>query len=137
MRAHNAHGWGPESDPLEIVAAAGPDTPAPPTTSIHNHYIRIQWTTPYQNSAPINAYKVFIGETTSINFIEDTTYCDGSIEPVLSNKYCDVPMSALRASPYWLTFDQEVKAKVSASNVYGSSDLSGVSTVNAKIQTEP
>ena len=41
VRAHNAHGWGPESAYLEITAAEGPETPDSPTTVIHNHYVRI------------------------------------------------------------------------------------------------
>jgi len=66
VRAHNAHGWGPESDFLLIVAAKGPDTPDPPQTAIFNYYVRISWTAPYANSAPINAYTVYIAEKTGI-----------------------------------------------------------------------
>ena len=105
VRAHNSHGWGPESDYLEIVAAEGPETPDPPETFIHNHYVRIQWTAPYQNSAEINAYKVYIAEVTGTEFLQDTIYCDGSEEPILSNEYCEIPMSALRLDPYNLVFD--------------------------------
>ena len=31
--------------------------------------------------------------------------CDGSEEPILSNAYCEIPMSALRLDPYNLVFD--------------------------------
>lgn len=41
VRARNAHGWGPESAYLEIVAAEGPETPDPPVTAIQNHFVRI------------------------------------------------------------------------------------------------
>ena len=112
VRAHNAHGWGPESDYMTIVAAEGPETPSPPETLIHNHFVRIQWTAPYQNSAPINAYKVYLGETTGSQFLLDTIYCDGSMDPILTNEYCEIPMSALRLPPYSLTFNQDVVAKV-------------------------
>lgn len=64
VRAHNAHGWGPESDYLEIVAAKGPETPNPPQTAIFNYYVRISWVAPYANSAPIDAYTVYIADTT-------------------------------------------------------------------------
>ena len=137
VRAHNAHGWGPESDYLEIVAAEGPETPDPPTTTIQNHYVKIEWTEPYENSAPVNKYAVYIGEETGLEFLIDTIYCDGSQEPVLSNHYCEIPMSTLRLDPYYLAFNQDVLAKVEASNIYGDSGISGVSLITAKIQTEP
>lgn len=80
---------------------------------------------------------MYIGETTGTEFLLDTIYCDGSDEPVLSNEYCEIPMSALRLDPYNLVFNQDVLAKVQASNIYGDSQLSGVSLVTTKIQTEP
>ena len=46
-------------------------------------------------------------------------------------------MSALRLQPYNLAFNQNVYAKVKASNIYGDSQISGVSLVTAPIQTEP
>lgn len=105
IRAHNSHGWGPESDYLEITAAEGPETPATPETLIHNHFVKIQWVAPYQNSAPIISYKVYIADASGTEFILDTIYCDGSQEPVLSNEYCEIPMSALRLEPYNLAFN--------------------------------
>ena len=114
----------------------GPETPNAPSTLIYNHFIRIQWTAPYQNSAPIIAYKVFIANAEG-DFIQDLIYCDGSQEPILSNTYCEIPMSALRLNPYNLAFGQEILAKVQASNIYGDSGISDVSLIKAKIQTEP
>ena len=111
VRAHNSHGLGPESDELTIVAAMGPETPDPHVTQIYNHFIRITWTAPYQNSAPISAYKVFILKDDG-DFALDLIYCDGRDEPILSNLYCEIPMSALRLNPYYLNFDYDIKAKV-------------------------
>ena len=136
VRAHNAHGWGIESEPAIIVAAQSPEKPTPPTSTVHNHFVKVSWVPPYENSAPINGYEIFIGDDQGV-FLHETTYCDGRNEPVFSQLYCEIPMAALHTDPYNLPFDSEVQAKVKASNMFGESPVSEVSTVNARIQTVP
>ena len=41
VRAHNSHGFGPESEYLIVEAASAPERPDPPTTAIHNHFVKI------------------------------------------------------------------------------------------------
>ena len=46
-------------------------------------------------------------------------------------------MSVLRLTPYELSFDTVVKAKVMAKNIYGNGPLSTANTTGAKIQNVP
>lgn len=109
VRAHNAHGWGLFSDPFEIVAAKVPEQPLAPTTAINNIFVRISWDQPYANSAPVNGYKIFVSDSIGV-FALDQTYCNGLIDPVLSQNFCEIPMSVLRSSRYNLPFYSVVKA---------------------------
>ena len=111
VRAHNIHGWGEFSNPISIVAATFPDQPSAPTTSLNNIFVRIDWTSPDSNSGTINGYRVYIADSNG-NFLLETTYCNGLIEPVLSQTYCDMPMTVLRAAPYLLEQGEEVFTKV-------------------------
>jgi hypothetical protein len=104
-------GWGDFSNTAEIVAAKVPEQPDAPTTTIDNIYVRIIWTDPYLNSSPIISYKLFIANIDGA-FAEDLTYCNGANEPILSQRYCELPMTALRTGTYELAFDTLVQAKV-------------------------
>lgn len=132
VRAHNSHGFGPESEYLIVEAASAPERPDPPTTAIHNHYVKISWTVPYENSAPVDGYFIYLGDTTGSTFTQETLYCNGLEEPVLSQTYCEIPMTVLR-SQFNLGFDAEVFAKVQAKNKFGESQISGVSVNNVRI----
>ena len=78
--------------------------PVAPTTTIVNMYVRISWTAPATGSATINGYKVYIADKDG-TFLEESTYCNGNTDPVLSQRYCEVPMSVLRIAPYTLDFN--------------------------------
>lgn len=107
VRAHNNMGWGEFSKPTEVVAAKIPEQPDAPTTVINNIFVRISWTDPYLNSSPIQSYSVFIANKDGA-FAKDATYCDGEKEPILTQKYCEIPMTALRTGSYGLKFDSLV-----------------------------
>jgi len=50
----------------------------PVTTSIvDNVNVRIQWVKPYENSEPIDAYKILILQSNGV-YSELTQWCDGS-----------------------------------------------------------
>ena len=73
------------------------------------------------------------------DFSEQTTYCEGDTSSIITNRYCTVPMSVLRAEPYLLTLGNLVKAKVTAKNERGSGTQSDENE-DAKavaVQTEP
>ena len=124
--ARNIHGWSASSSELIVVASGIPATPAAPTTLLQSSDVRITWLTPANNYATITAYKVFIKNSVG-NYLEETTYCDASRDPVFSNLYCLVPMSHLRNS-YGLPYDTLIEVIVQAYNINGWSPLSSANT---------
>jgi hypothetical protein len=72
-----------------------PDQPNPPSTVISNIFVRILWDEPYNNGAAILEYEVSIQNSLGI-FNPEALYCDGTRDPVLSTRYCEIPMIVLR-----------------------------------------
>ena len=136
IRAHNVMGFGAFSEAIEIVAAKVPDQPNAPRTLINNIFVRIEWDLPYINSAEIEAYEVFVANNLG-EFILEQTYCKGDVEPVLSERYCEIPMIKLREGVYSLEFNGLVSAKLKARNMYGWSMVSDANTEGALVQTQP
>lgn len=64
------------------------------------------------------------------------TNCDGSQPQIISDLSCSIPISVLRASPFFLNWGQSVYAKVIAGNIVGDSDYSAVGN-GAVILTVP
>jgi len=137
VRAFNVHGWGPFSIPVTIRAATQPDIPAPPTLTINNILVQIRWNVPYENSASVNGYKVFIADGNGV-FQYETKYCNGLIEPVKSQRLCEIPMAVLR-DQFGLAFDTLIQAKIQARNEFGYGQISEANTdpTGARIQTRP
>lgn len=72
----------------------------PPVVTVSGINIRITWTPPINTGgSPITQYKIVIADNNAISYIEELTYCDGSQATVISNLYCEIPMSVLRTSP--------------------------------------
>lgn len=82
------------------------------------------------------AYEIQVADADGVFAIEDY-YCDGAVEPCLSQRYCEIPMSVLKASSYNLKWNNLIVAKVRARNLYGWSLLSEANTDGARIQTAP
>jgi hypothetical protein len=87
-------GWGEFSDSSEIVAAQVPDQPNAPVTVITNIFVRIEWDEPYLNSSPVLAYEVYVADADGV-FNLESYYCNGAVDPCLSQRYCEIPMSVL------------------------------------------
>lgn len=64
-----------------------------------DQFVRVSWATPSSNYATITAYEVFI-KSQAATFTVESVYCLGSTTAVLTNRYCDIPVTALRASPF-------------------------------------
>lgn len=100
--------------------------------------MRISWTAPTDNFKPITAYDIEIRDTLGSNYIANTANCDGSAgSAAVTDTYCDIPVSVLRAPPYNLVLQQLVVARVRAINSRGPGSYSPDNTVGALIQTEP
>ena len=132
VRAQNALGFGPFSSEVDITAAKVPEKPEAPSTSIDNVSVRISWVDPDPNSSPITGFEVMVATSTG-EFVFDLLYCDAATEPIVSQRYCEIPVSVLRAAPYSLEFDDTVYAKFRASNTYGWSVYSEFNSEGAQI----
>lgn len=55
-------------------------------------------------------------------------YCVGFDATLVSNTACDIPLSTLTAAPYRLEIWDVVKVKIAATNAYGSSEYSDLTT---------
>ena len=96
-----------------------PDQPDPIIVQIVNLNVVFTWAEPVSNFADILRYKLTIVQSDGVTFTEETTYCDASQDLIRLQKFCLVPQRVLTASPYSLTFDTLIQAKVAAFNRNG------------------
>jgi hypothetical protein len=106
-----------------------------PTLAVVGSFVKISWTAPTANSRPILGYTIVIETSTTDTYEESTALCDGAAQA--SVRYCLVDMSDLRASPYYLTYDTLIRAKVYAYNARGTSIASDPNASGARVQVEP
>lgn len=133
-RAYNKHGWSDYSPVISILAAEVPDTMDAITFAIQDSVkVRFTWAAPDANGASITRYTILIRQSDDSTFTEDTTNCDGSDSTIMSNLYCDVPFTALIASPYSLAQDDLIVAKIMATNSQGDSTYSAENTSGVTI----
>lgn len=130
VRAHNIHGWGLWSDIMTEVASGIPETPSPVQVHIVNLDVKVSWLMPNENFATITAYEVKIVQNDGATYTAQLNYCDGSLAGIVSQKYCLIPETVLRASPFALPFDYLITAKVRALNRNGWSPFSAVNADN-------
>ena len=119
VRAHNSHGWGEWSPTLLLKASGLPETPLPPTTSVNNENIKIEWVDPENNEEAIDKYRILIAQEDRVTFIEILDYCDGANDVIISLKACEIPISILKSAPFSLEAGEEVIAQVRAHNANG------------------
>jgi len=81
--------------------------------TVNNILVQIKWDVPYENSAQVTAYRVYVADADGVYTIE-TSYCNGLIEPVKSQRLCEIPMAVLRGPRFRLTFNTLIKAKIQA-----------------------
>ncbi len=112
-KAQNIHGWGADSAEVSIIAAEVPQTMSAVTITNQDTNVRFSWTALSTNGAAISAYKLEIMQS-DYTYSLETTYCDGTNSTVISNQYCDLPMSVLTSSPFSLTAGSTVYAQVAS-----------------------
>ena len=126
-RVQNKFGWSNGYSPTVEVRSA--TFPSKVTTVqfqiIEQTRVRISWLPPYDGGSPITAYTILLGDSQeTMEFFEVTAYCDGSTYTTLTNRFCDLPMSAFRDTPLNLKFKDLIVAKVAATNLIGQGDYS-------------
>ena len=113
LRAKNSIGFGPYSNEVSMTPSAVPGAPTV-TTSTDTIHAKISWTLPATNGASITAYKIYVRKSDLTTFYIESTYCDGTDNTIISNRFCLIPMTALGIAPYHLVRDDLIVAKVEA-----------------------
>jgi hypothetical protein len=106
-------------------------------TAIHlGTSVEISWTAPYDSASPITSYTIFVRHADEVSFSLELSNCDGTDATIISEAKCIIPISVIRAQPYYLDWGQHVYSKVVATNAVGSSNES-LEGNGAKIVTVP
>lgn len=124
MEARNQFGYSTFSESLTLLSAFIPAVPESVVTTIEGSQIKVTWDLSTDNGSPVTAYKVFMLEIGSTTYTLEENDCLGASLVVLSSKSCNIDISTLLAAPYNVDGGDHIWAKVTASNVYGESDLS-------------
>jgi len=95
-----------------------------PTTAISSNFVLVSWSLPDTRGSPITAYTIKIRESDDLTFTLSIADCNGSTSTIISSRSCLIPISTLRSAPFNLPWGSSVFAKVSATNLYGTSDES-------------
>jgi hypothetical protein len=101
------------STPLSIIAAIAPAQLAPLSSANVLTSVVFSWlATPNANSSPVTAYriKIKVNGVATPQYVNQTTYCDGSSYNVWANMQCTIPMSVFTVSPYFLAPNASVLA---------------------------
>jgi hypothetical protein len=79
---------------------------------------------PITNGSPITGYKVYIREHNSDVYTQEEIDCLGNSESVINTRECYIYLDTLIIDPYSLILNEEIWAKVIATNFYGDSPYS-------------
>jgi hypothetical protein len=105
------------------VVGFKPDQPEPPTTTVFENTVVVNWLQPPPNGSPITSYRITFRQKDG-DFSQDMVNCDGTVTTIILNKECILPFTTLRNAPFSLEFGDSVFAKVVAINYYGESESS-------------
>ena len=140
VRAKNYWGWSDFSESLVIKSATYPDPMVPLTTEVDaaTGDVKFSWIAPYNNEQEITAYEILINDINGDQWHAEDTYCNGSLQGIVSALYCQIPMAVFIEEPYNLDFRTLIKAKARAYNVYGwQVDYSEPNSVGVAVRREP
>jgi hypothetical protein len=121
----NAHGDGPPSDEVAILAATAPATMNPPTVSAISQYTsltyRVSVTAPHSGGTgvAITSYEIRFKHKDGSGY-SSVAECPGTLSDFLTNRYCDVSLDSLTVAPFGLQRGDEVIAQARALNSLGA-----------------
>ena len=96
----------------------------------------VVWAQPADAGDEITAYQVQLYVPASDSYIEDLSYCDGSVQEVIDGLSCQFPQLYL-GSTYGYTVGSLLQVRVRAFNVNGWGEYSQLNTGGAIIQNVP
>lgn len=103
-----------------MLAAQKPDQPQIVQTIVGDNVVVISWQCDDRGS-PITAYLVQIRESNGITFTTEFVNCKEDKASVLTQSSCSVPITTLLNAPYNLPYGSSIFARVTATNIYGTS----------------
>ena len=125
ITARNLVGNSAYSSEFAVRAASRPNTPSAPTTSvISNTSVVITWAAMNNGGSPITSYTITIRQIDGVTYTTELGNCNGSSPSVVSALSCTIPIATLTSSPFNLPWGSSVYAKVVATNIVNSSDVS-------------
>jgi hypothetical protein len=83
----------------------------------------VDWLLPWNGGSEILFYKVEFQSVTGA-WIEYKAICDGTDATIMSNRQCVIDSNAFNSAPYDLPWGSSIFARVSATNVKGTSQVS-------------
>ena len=138
----NAHGDGPQSATVSILAATVPSPMNAPTISAISTHTALQYrvsvVAPHTggDNVLITSFEVVFKHRNSATY-ESIADCDGSAASFMTNSYCDVDLTTLTGAPLNLVLGDPIVAKVRAKNVLGDGDYSSDSDGAALVVSIP
>jgi hypothetical protein len=96
----------------------------------------VTWVAPYDGGSPITSYVIQLLQSDGVTFSENMLDCNGTKSSVVSTTTCTVPIASMRATPYSLPWGSNIRVRVSAQNIIGTSPFSVVGS-GAIILTYP
>lgn len=77
VQARNIYGLSNYSQPVSILSAQTPNTPAAPTTLLSGSNMIINWVAPGSGGSSINGYQIWIQTSVSTVYLQNINACDG------------------------------------------------------------
>ncbi len=78
IRAKNIYGRGPFSSEVTFQTSDVPLGTTSITMTIQNLNVKVAWDLPFANYLPIDAYRIYVRDTTGNSYNLEDTNCDGS-----------------------------------------------------------
>lgn len=129
VESRNSYDYSAPSDVLTLLAAFKPEAPEAPTTTVIANKVKVSWPNHLTNGSPITGYKVYILQHDKVTYTQESIDCIGTDASVLANRECLIKLDTLIVAPYSLVLNEEIWAKVIATNVYGDSPFSAAGNV--------
>ena len=122
-------GFSDLSSEISVIAADIPATIATPITTITGvarTFVTITWTAPYNGGSVVTSFKILIRASDGTTYLQELTSCDGTNSVVLSAASCTIPIATLMAAPFNLPWGSSIYAKLTATNIQGTTPESPV-----------
>lgn len=119
VRAKNIYGWGAWSPEATLFTSDVPLGPATITMTTVHMSIKVSWAKPFENYNAIDKYRIYIRDTTGLEWNLDEINCNGMVPQIVTERYCVIPMISLRIAPHNLVLDQEIVVKIQGHNDRG------------------